>query len=283
MSVKRIFVPGDEWIYYQFSCGPNASDTLLVECIEGLADSLLKLNLIDKWFFVRYDDPHFHLRVRFRAVNSDFTYRIYQVLNVEVDTFVKKKIIWKVSIDTYQREIERYGEDTIELVEDLFFYESKLVCRILNILYANNMEIEEGRWQACVYLLGKLIENCFEDINGRIEQTSFMFQTFLLEFDGDSELIKKLDEKYRFNKTKIVYALSGNFFDVKQVEQHLFQYIAAIRRIIDSNPAAMRKIGGSLMHMLCNRFFHSDTRLKELVVYSFLSKKFNTDRFLNKT
>jgi thiopeptide-type bacteriocin biosynthesis protein len=282
MKTKRVFVPGDEWIYYQLSCGPNTSDKVLVGCIKDFANLLLESKKIDKWFFVRYDDPNFHLRVRFRAVSKSFVSEIYQMFNIEISHLLKRKIIWKVSIDTYQREIERYGDNTIELVENIFFYESKLICKILSILQESNLAIEELRWQACIYVLDKLIEHCFEDINTQVEQTNFMFQTFLMEFDDNKELKKKLDEKYRLNKPKIITALSGSFFNAKQIERELFEYIDSIKRIKENNPTITNRIGGSLMHMVCNRFFHSETRLKELVLYFFLVKKYNSDRFLNK-
>src|SRR5262249_46206428 len=59
-AVRRRFAPGSEWTYAKLYCGRAAADRLLAEQIAPLA------GIADQWFFIRYEDPDFHLRVRFR-------------------------------------------------------------------------------------------------------------------------------------------------------------------------------------------------------------------------
>ena len=69
MKLKRTFIIGEEWLYYKIYCGNRTSDTILIDVIKPLTESLLKEKIIDKWFFIRYSDPENHLRVRFHCSN----------------------------------------------------------------------------------------------------------------------------------------------------------------------------------------------------------------------
>jgi thiopeptide-type bacteriocin biosynthesis protein len=48
---------------------------------------------------------------------------IYPVLN----SLLEQNSVWKIQTDTYQREIERYGEKTIEDSETLFWHDSEMI------------------------------------------------------------------------------------------------------------------------------------------------------------
>ncbi len=58
---KRSFIPGSEWIYYKIYCGVKTADKILTETIKPLVEQLKMLNLIEKWFFIRYSDPDTHI------------------------------------------------------------------------------------------------------------------------------------------------------------------------------------------------------------------------------
>ena len=68
-QVKRSFIIGSEWVYYKIYTGPKTADSILVDFIKPIVDQLLKDGIIKMWFFIRYADPEFHLRVRFQITN----------------------------------------------------------------------------------------------------------------------------------------------------------------------------------------------------------------------
>jgi len=65
MEMVRKFIPGTEWLYLKIYTGVKTSDVLLEEAILPLVTCFLNNNLINKWFFIRYNDPKPHLRIRF--------------------------------------------------------------------------------------------------------------------------------------------------------------------------------------------------------------------------
>ena len=71
--IRRTFVPGDEWLFFKVYCGVKTCDELLVKKILSLAHRLMKEKIIVRWFFIRYSDPDYHLRVRFLLSSIDDT------------------------------------------------------------------------------------------------------------------------------------------------------------------------------------------------------------------
>jgi len=45
-SIKRTFIPGDEWLYFKLYTGPKTSNFILISVIKPIVTSLLKDSLI---------------------------------------------------------------------------------------------------------------------------------------------------------------------------------------------------------------------------------------------
>jgi len=114
-TIKRRFVLGSEWIYFKFYVGAKTADKILREAIKPFTEDLLNADIIDQWFFIRYSDPDVHLRVRLHFTKKNQVGKIIQTVFKHIEKFVDQELIWKVQTDTYQREIERYGIQTMEL------------------------------------------------------------------------------------------------------------------------------------------------------------------------
>ena len=60
----RSYPPGSEWLYLKLYAGPSTVDRILC-ALRPLTESPHALEAADRWFFIRYADPHWHLRLRF--------------------------------------------------------------------------------------------------------------------------------------------------------------------------------------------------------------------------
>ncbi len=69
-KVKREFVFGSEWVYYKIYCGAKSADKLLQFALTPLLKEAYKRKLIDSWFFIRYNDPENHIRIRFHLIDE---------------------------------------------------------------------------------------------------------------------------------------------------------------------------------------------------------------------
>ncbi|WP_127138032.1 thiopeptide-type bacteriocin biosynthesis protein [Flagellimonas oceanensis] len=68
----RNFALGSEWLYYKIYIGPQTGDALLSQAIKPLVSNLIGRKLIDKWFFIRYTDPDFHIRIRLKISDTKY-------------------------------------------------------------------------------------------------------------------------------------------------------------------------------------------------------------------
>ena len=93
--------------------------------IKPLVKELKKENLIKKWFFIRYADPRHHIRLRFNFYDNESIGVIISKLHLHLKKLDDLKFIWKVQIENYRREVERYGTNTISLSEEIFHRDSE--------------------------------------------------------------------------------------------------------------------------------------------------------------
>ncbi|MBK6829054.1 MAG: thiopeptide-type bacteriocin biosynthesis protein [Chitinophagaceae bacterium] len=62
-GIQRNFLPGSSWLYYKIYCGSKSADEILLNVIQPLTTELQLGKLISQWFFIRYNDPDFHIQV----------------------------------------------------------------------------------------------------------------------------------------------------------------------------------------------------------------------------
>jgi len=115
-SIQRIITPGDHWLYVKIYTGFKTADLLIADVIAPLANELMDNKLIGKWFFIRYTDPEFHLRVRFFLTERSNLGIALQMLNDTLQVYIQKGLVWKV-----QKKVE-----FITMVKDRFTREFEL-------------------------------------------------------------------------------------------------------------------------------------------------------------
>lgn len=70
MTVDNTYIPGSVWLYYKLYTGPKLADKILALYILPIINQLYEHRLIDLFFFIRYNDPDFHIRIRFKTKNN---------------------------------------------------------------------------------------------------------------------------------------------------------------------------------------------------------------------
>ncbi|MDP8931941.1 MAG: lantibiotic dehydratase, partial [Actinomycetota bacterium] len=131
-SGRRSFPPGSEWFYAKLYCGAATADRVVNELVGPLVRSVVASGATDSWFFIRYGDPDLHLRVRFNGPPGRLDAAVLPRLHAAAAPLLESGQIWRVQLDTYEREVERYGGDRgIELAEQVFQADSDAVLAIL--------------------------------------------------------------------------------------------------------------------------------------------------------
>jgi len=256
---QRIFFPGSDWIYFKIYCSTNYSNIILKEIYKKYILDLKRNNLIEKWFFIRYFDPHHHLRLRIKKTKNHSHYDFYGQFQEKLNSFEKNGIIWKIKIDTYQRELERYGMNDIDYAEDIFFYDSENYTRNLIKGKIDNFE----------YQISFALQNLnfyLSLLNLSYEEKMYFCEKMKMNFGKEKgkTFIKEIDKKFREIKNDIFVAIENEtIFNLKD--------IGSLRVINLGNLA-------DYIHMSTNRCFESNQRDWEYYLY-YIMYEYNKEKF----
>lgn len=266
-TIQRDFYPGDRWVFFKIYGGLVACDNLLIDKIYPLAKRLMKAGMIKKWFFIRYSDPHLHLRVRFELASPEFFADVVASVNRTIAPLCRKRLLVKMVLDTYRREIERYGMRLIETSETLFCHESDCICTVLKHLARNGKR--DNRWMIA-FRMAELMLTCFGlSLEEKHSLSKRMCKSMLKEFGYDEHNQKPLNERYRALRKDVANSVEGTFDT--PVTTAIEKYAQAISNTLDSCRYKDVNIT-SHIHMMNNRLFAAQGRFHEMMLYFCLSR-----------
>lgn len=119
-------LPGDGWWAIHLRCDPRAEDQVL----RALGSFLPR----GRWFFVRYDVPRDHLRVRARAedIGIDELCAAARLLH-------DRGLVLGFTVEPYVPEVQRYGgPDGLARCEQLFCRDTEIALRYLDLVREND-------------------------------------------------------------------------------------------------------------------------------------------------
>lgn len=292
-GTKTNFITGSQWLYIKIYCGTSSAERILKEVITPLTRKLLKENKIEKWFFMRYADPKPHLRIRFHNSRiKGFWKTVLERLHRALEVSIDNSLAYRIQLDTYEREIKRYGVRTIGITEDIFYYDSEAVIRCINLL--GGEEGEKYRWLLAARGLDILLEDFDYDLISKAALIKKLQLGFFKEFGGDKTLSDQLNNKYRE-----YMRLISSFLDESRDEengitevtgifnmrsQKIHEAAEKIRELQDSEAGihSFDQLVPSYIHMFLNRMLLSNQRKHELVIYHFLSKYYESQIAISK-
>ena len=281
---NRTFIPGSEWVYFKMYTGAKTADTILKDELHGYVSEMLKNGVIDKWFFIRYSDPEFHIRLRLHLNGTGYFGTVFNRFFEICNPLIDAGLVWNIQCDTYQREIERYGANTISIIEDLFFIDSEFVIKLLYQLNEENPE--QHRWKLALTLIDSFLCGFSFDLSKRKELLNMMAENYKKEFGFTHHNSKKqLDNKFRTYRKNIENAMLwekdfGETIDVIKARRQAIFPIAEKLISIDKSgefQVPIKSLLTSLIHMTMNRWFRSKNRLHEMVIYDFLARYYTSE------
>jgi thiopeptide-type bacteriocin biosynthesis protein len=132
---QRLKGLGSEWLFMKLYCGQALQDDLIAGPLQEFARDALKTGLAEDWFFIRYNDPDPHIRLRFWGDSRLLQSKLLPMLCDWGAWLISKGPCLKYTFDVYDREIERYGGLAgIEVAERLFGADSRAVADLLALL-----------------------------------------------------------------------------------------------------------------------------------------------------
>lgn len=264
-KVQRIFPPGSKWTYLKLYCAPSEADDILKDHLAPIINRILSMGPVKKWFFVRYSDPDFHLRIRFyHPSKSTFHGIIAEIFSKKLQSLISANKIWKVQFDSYEREIERYGIDAIRTVESIFYLNSAVTMKILTKAYDQNLI-----WKLGLSIIDRSFSAFAVPLIERVNELSTWTMSLKTELNMTKKEIKQLNHQY--NKVKVEIFMFFQDHNDDQFQKLLRHYSKKLGKLLkDQSPQIRVKTAqniGSIIHMSLNRLFASEQRANEMVLY----------------
>lgn len=286
-KTQRSFVLGDSWVYYKIYTGYKTADKVLSNIILPIVNQLIEEQCVNKWFFIRYKDPKYHIRVRFHYTKPDDLLIIINRLYPHFKIFINQNLIWNIQTDTYQREIERYGVNSMDLSEMIFYHDSMMIVKFLGII-ENQENPEELRWLFSLRAIDSLLNNFKYTTKGKNDLLENLSSSFKNEFNASKFLRKQLSDKYRNKRKEIENFMAitekNKPFNIKMLdilsekEKNIDCIVTEILKLRNKNNLGidLNYLLSSYIHMFMNRLFTSKNRLHEMVCYDFLFRYYKS-------
>ncbi len=283
-EVQREFGIGSEWLYYKIYCSPSSIDKILASLVFATAAQLLAENLIDNWFFLRFNDPEPHLRVRFHVrQGAGTTDRIAAIIREGLTRQNLHKAIWKIQSDAYSRELERYGSHNIEHYEAFSYHDSVAFVSFYRSI--SGPKKESLRWLYLLESIDSLLDDFEFPLAEKCQVTHSLSSGLMQSYQvGKAEKLN-LDKAYRDYRPLMASLFADQElnmgYDNAQFQEILARRSASIRpglaqlRRQNTAPQFLSLVS-SFVHMVVNRAAPTYTGKHELVAYTYLHKYYQS-------
>lgn len=267
IQVKRVFVPGSEWIYWKIYCTEESADHLLLSFIRPfIAENASR---IKSWFFIRYYDPEPHIRLRILTAQTHYGALLKALKRgLSKNAFVLR--VRSLLQDTYRREIERYSAELIGAVEACFCAGSELATEWLSA----GLTGTTGAGLCAFRLVYQMAVLFIDDQQELAAFFSARSNAFIREFGDEQEFRLALDRKYRTLSTALGRELEKGLIDQHDKPEDDFKKTIAIiaGRSREWTDHKKLQLAADLIHMQVNRLFSAQQRQHEALIWFCLSR-----------
>jgi thiopeptide-type bacteriocin biosynthesis protein len=274
-ALQRTFPPGSEWLYAKLYTGTAQADQLLRHAVAPVVRALRRDGAIDGWFFLRYGDPDWHLRLRFHGDPARLAGEALPRLHQACEQLAGRSAPWKIQLDTYEREIERYGRgDDMLIAERLFEIDSDTVLELLQ-----SDALGDTRWQLTLAGIDHLLDALGLDLPRKHAVIAAVRRTYLDEIRADAPFEHQLGERFRAERKALEALLHGRregpvLSILRRRTQRLHPLMLDLHRLAAESRLSVRlpSLATSFIHMHANRMLQSTQRSHEVVLYDFLAR-----------
>ncbi|MDB4926552.1 lantibiotic dehydratase [Mucilaginibacter sp.] len=286
---KRKFIPSSEWLYFKIYCGPATAEIILKENILTFINKH-EVKAFKKFFFIRFSDQSNHIRIRFLNVDSNKQSALQIKFIAIFQKLVADNVVEKIVLDTYSRELERYGPDLINESESIFYNDSVAVLKFISLL--EDESSEQYRMLFALRGIDMLLDDFQLTLVNKAALLKQMFLSYFKEFGESPQLQKQLNEKYRQNQKMIFSHMDEANDIINEIEEavSVFQNRSKMNKPVIENikfklngaDLKLYDLLGSYLHMFMNRLFINNQRKCELVIYLFLERYYTSQNSITK-
>jgi len=287
-ATPRTFPPGSEWLYLKLYTGEATADRLLRGTLAAQVKALKARGAVDRYFFLRFGDPQWHVRLRLHGTPARILSEVWPTLaHVCAGTFSEGEG-WRLQLDTYEREVERYGGPVgMNLMEEVFCADSEAAFDMI-AAYPGD-EAAHFRWRLVLRGLDNLLEDLGLPLEEKLKVVERLRANFGNEFRVDKRFEEQLSQRYRRESKELEALLSlkpetaqaawkPGLAALQRRGARLRELAVPLRRAESEGQLTLplTRLAESLLHMHVNRMLISDHRAQELILYDFLERLYRS-------
>jgi thiopeptide-type bacteriocin biosynthesis protein len=283
-TTPRSFAPGSEWLYLKLFTGTATADRVLGLVARAVHASLAS-QAADGWFFIRYGDPDWHLRVRVHGNPERLLLETLPAIRAATTELHQGGQLWRIELGTYEREVERYGgEHAIEHAERIFHADSEAVVSIMPQLRGDRGA--DLRWRAALAGIDRLLEDFGLTLDEKRAIAGRACEGYGREFGVGSDYRRQLGRRFRRHRAELEMLLdergdlSGGLWAGLQAFAARTEVVAPaaaeLRRLDEAGQlsVSIADVAMSCAHMHVNRLLRSAQRVQEYVLYELLDRMY---------
>jgi thiopeptide-type bacteriocin biosynthesis protein len=282
-AVRRSFLPGSEWLYAKLYVGPSAADQVLRQVVASVTRAASAV--LRAWFFIRYADPDWHLRVRFHGEPRALMELVLPRLLESAAPLRDDGRLYRLEIGTYDREVERYGGPRgVVVAERLFQADSEAVLRILE---AFGDDAPDARWRLALLGVDRLLDDAGFTVAEKSELVAAMRGGAMEQLGEGKPLRLQLDRDFRarrqelealFDQARLPSDLEAGRAALAERSRRSAPSWAELRRLESAEEltSPLAAIVPSLVHMNVNRLIHASAQAHEIVLYDYLARLYES-------
>ena len=285
---QRRFSITSEWLYFKVYVGAKTAEKVLAKVVLPFVDDGITSQLFSRFFFIKYRDENgSHLRIRFYNRDTTKQLEVQRKFMEKLQPLIDDGTLKNVTLDSYNRELERYHPLLINEAEELFYNDSLAALRLVD-LFGQIENENQYRMLFAMRGIKILLDDFGCDMSDKLKLLKRIQSGYFQEFGNSKYLQKELNDRYRKHKTLI----ESHMDPKKDQENEIDEAVEFLTIRSEMNKPVIHKMFEkitneekepllawllpSYLHMFMNRLFISQQRKYELVVYTFLERYYTS-------
>jgi thiopeptide-type bacteriocin biosynthesis protein len=271
-------LPLERWIFLEIHMGQGSADGFIAGPLRALVATLRDGGLLRDWFFIRYQsEVGFHLRLRLRPSDEQSRHTLTAQALEQLRLLQSNGLIWRVRIEGYEPETERYGGELALLhCEALFCERSERIADTLAAIVESPAR-EELRWQIGAVLLWDQLNVALPDAVAIETFCTRVYDGYRREMPSNDTTAKAVSDNFRNHRAVLEAALLSpppdSVFAMARADATRDWRVAQWQAVREAaSPDALHRVLASLLHMDCNRLFPFDARANEMMLFEYLAR-----------
>lgn len=287
-DVERRFPPGSSWLYAKLYAGPTTADAVLTQTVAPLRDRWRTDDSVTGWFFLRYGDPQWHVRLRLHGEPTRLWDEVLSDLQQTVAPLLADGRLWRVQLDTYDRELEALGgPEAIGHVEGLFEADSDAVIELLAGLPRGDAGLD-ARWRLALLGLHRALIDLGFDLDARRALLGELRRRYGREHRADAATARELGRRFRQERAALDAliapdaeppgALAPGVAALAHRSTTWADHLGRLRALDHRRQLTVSwpQLAERVLHLHANRLLRFAHRRQEYVLYDFLTRLYES-------